>query len=166
VSALTRYGDWDFNFQPSALAAVPTDIFDTEKSLKLNGSTLQLKYYGPAHTDCDISVNFSEADILHVGDTFWNAIYPFIDYSTGGSIGGMIKATEANLHGAPVSNRKDLSSYRDMLVTIHDNVTRLKQRGSSIEETVSAKPTAAYDAKWGQFVITPEFFVRLFYQGV
>jgi glyoxylase-like metal-dependent hydrolase (beta-lactamase superfamily II) len=173
-----RVDDWDFNFSPSPLAAIPTDVFDTEKSLTLDRSTLHLKYYGPAHTDSDISVTFSEADILHVGDTYWNGIYPFIDYSTGGSIGGMIKATEANLaagtdrtivipgHGSPVSNKKELSAYRDMLVAIHDNVARLKQQGRSLEETISAKPTAAFDAKWGQFVITPEFFTRLVFQGV
>jgi len=34
---------------------------------------------------------------LHAGDTYWNGIYPFIDYSTGGTIDGMIAATESNL---------------------------------------------------------------------
>ena len=38
-----------------------------------------------------------EADIVHVADTFWNGVYPFIDYSTGGSIDGMIAASDANL---------------------------------------------------------------------
>jgi glyoxylase-like metal-dependent hydrolase (beta-lactamase superfamily II) len=173
-----RVDDWDFNFSPSPLAAIPTEVVDLEKSLALNRSTLHLKYYGPAHTDGDISVTFSEADILHAGDTYWNGIYPFIDYSTGGSIEGMIKAAEANLaaatdrtivipgHGSPVSNRTELSAYRDMLVAIHENVARLKQQGRSLEEAISAKPTAAFDAKWGQFVITPEFFTRLVYQGV
>ena len=173
-----RVDDWDFDFSPSPLAAVPTEVFSSEKTLSLNGSTLQLKHYDPAHTDSDISVNFGEADIIHVADTYWNGIYPFIDYSTGGSIGGMIKATEANLadvtdrtiviagHGAPVSNRAELSAYRDMLVSIRDNVARLKQQGRSLEETIAAKPTAAFDAQWGQFVITPEFFARLVYHGI
>jgi glyoxylase-like metal-dependent hydrolase (beta-lactamase superfamily II) len=173
-----RVDAWDFDFSPSPLAAIPTDVFDTEENLTLNRSTLHLRYYGPAHTDSDISVTFTEADILHAGDTYWNGIYPFIDYSTGGSIEGMLKATEANLaaatdrtiiipgHGSPVSNRKELLAYRDMLVAIHDNVARLKQQGRSPEETISAKPTTAFDAKWGQFVITPEFFTRLVYQGV
>src|SRR5215472_7730728 len=172
-----RVDDWDFDFPPSPSAAIPTDVFAAEKTLTFNRSTLRLKYYGPAHTDGDISVTFSEADILHVGDTYWSGIYPFIDYSTGGSIGGMIKATEANLaavtdrtivipgHGNPVSNRAELSAYRDMLVAIRENVARLKQAGRSLEETVAAKPTAAFDAKWGQFVITPAFFTRLAYQG-
>jgi glyoxylase-like metal-dependent hydrolase (beta-lactamase superfamily II) len=173
-----RVDDWDFDFSPSPLAAIPSELVESEKNLTLNRSTLHLKYYGPAHTDSDISVTFSEADILHAGDTYWNGIYPFIDYSTGGGINGMIKAAEANLaaatdrtivipgHGNPVSNRTELSAYRDMLVAIHANVARLKQQGRSLEETIAAKPTAAFDDKWGQFVITPEFFTRLVYQGV
>src|SRR5262249_3580860 len=119
---------------------------------------LHLKYYGPAHTDGDISVTFAEADILHTGDTFWNGIYPFIDYSTGGGIDGLIKATEPNLaaatdktiiipgHGNPVSNRTELSAYRDMLVASLDNVARLKQQGRSLKETIEAKPTGVFDA--------------------
>jgi len=137
-----------------------------------------LKPFEPAHTDSDISATFSEADILHTGDTYWNGVYPFIDYSTGGSIEGMIKATEANLaattdktivipgHGKPASNRAELAAYRDMLVAIHDNVEKLKRQGRFLEETIAANPTAAYDAKWGQFVITPTFFIRLVYKGV
>lgn len=38
-----------------------------------------------------------DADAFHTGDTWWNGFFPFIDYSTGGSITGMIRATEANL---------------------------------------------------------------------
>ena len=68
-------------------------------------------------------------------------------------------------HGSPVSNKAELVAYRDMLVAIHDNVAKLKQQGRSPEETVAAKPTAAFDAKWGQFVISPEFFTRLVYEG-
>lgn len=175
--AVQRVEDWDFNFPSPPLAAVPTQIVSSEKTMKLNSSTIVLSYYGPAHTDSDISVKFSEADILHTGDTYWNGVYPFIDYSTGGSIEGMIRATEISLkavtdktivipgHGKPVSNRVELAAYRDMLVAIHENVATLKRQGHSLEEAIAAKPTAAYDAKWGQFVITPEFFTRLVYKG-
>jgi len=68
-------------------------------------------------------------------------------------------------HSDPVSNRAELSAYRDMLVAIYDNVARLKRAGRSLEETVAAKPSADFDGKWGQFVITPAFFTRLAYQG-
>ena len=52
-----------------------------------------------------------------------------------------------------------------MLVAIRDNVGKLKQQGRSLDDTIAAKPTAAFDAKWGQFLITPAFFTRLVYEG-
>jgi glyoxylase-like metal-dependent hydrolase (beta-lactamase superfamily II) len=173
-----RVDDWNFDFPAPPLAAVPTEVFATDKTLSLNGATLRLKHYDPAHTDSDISVSIPELDILHCGDTYWNGIYPFIDYSTGGHIDGMIKAAEANVaaatdrtivipgHGHPVSNKSELVAYRDMLVAIRANVAKLKQQGRSLAETIAAKPTSAYDAVWGQFLIDPAFFTRLVYQGV
>ena len=179
LSEVQRVEDWDYNsFLALPPGGIPSEVFAREHSLKLNGSSIGLKYYGPAHTDSDISVTFTEANVVHVGDTFWNGIYPFIDYSTGGSIDGMIAASDANLaattnvtiiipgHGKPVSNKAELQEFRDMLVAIRDNVAKLKKEGKTRDETVAAKPTAAFDAKWGQFVIDPGFFTRLVYHGV
>lgn len=163
---------------PLSSSGIPSDTFATEHSLNLNGVAIELRHYGPAHTDSDISVSFREADVLHVGDTFWNGIYPFIDYSTGGSIEGMIAACDRNLaattdktiiipgHGRPVSNRAELQDFRDMLAAIRDKVAALKKEGRSRDEAVAAKPTGAFDPKWGQFVIDPGFFTRLVYEGV
>lgn len=178
LSGIQRVEDWDYNFLPSPAGAIPSEVFAGDHGLKLNGASIALKYYGPAHTDGDISVLFTEANILHVGDTYWNGIYPFIDYSTGGNINGTIKACETSFamakddtiiipgHGKPVSNKAELKEFRDMLVVIRDNVARLKREGRSPDEAVAAKPTAAFDAKWGQFVIDPGFFTRLVYEGV
>jgi len=178
LSEVQRVEDWDYNFLPLPAGGVPSEVFAKEHNLKLNGLSLDLKHYGPAHTDSDISVTFAEANVVHVGDTFWNGIYPFIDYSTGGSINGSIAACNASLavtnedtiiipgHGKPVSNKAELRDFRDMLVAIRDNVARLKKEGKTRDEAVAAKPTAAFDAKWGQFVIDPGFFTRLVYEGV
>src|SRR6516165_7337601 len=178
LSEVQRVEDWDYNFLPLRPGGIPSEVFAAEHTLKLNGATIRLKHYTPAHTDSDISVTFGEANVLHTGDTYWNGIYPFIDYSTGGSIDGTIRAADANLaaatsntviipgHGQPVSNRSELKDYRDMLVAIRENVARLKKQGFSLAETVAAKPTAAYDAKWGQFLIDPAFFTQLVYEGV
>ena len=163
---------------PSPAGAIPSEVISADRILKLNGASLELKPYKPAHTDGDLSVTFAEADILHAGDTYWNGIYPFIDYSTGGSIDGMIAASDANLaaatdntiiipgHGKPVSNKSELKDFRDMLVDSRDKVAALKKAGRTQQETVAAKPTAAHDAKWGQFVIDPTFFTKLVYEGV
>jgi glyoxylase-like metal-dependent hydrolase (beta-lactamase superfamily II) len=178
LMATQRVVDWQFDFPPLSAPALPTVLFSDRKTLKVGGSTIDLAYYGPAHTDSDIGVTFREADILHTGDTFWNGIYPFIDYSTGGSIDGSIRAAEANLavatdrtviipgHGRPVSNRAELAAFRDMLVTIRGNVASMKKQGKSLEDIIAAQPSAAFDEQWGNFVIEPPLFVRLVHEGV
>ena len=177
LSTSTRVEGWSYTFPPAPAGAIPTTVFDDEHHLHHNDTRIALKYYGLAHTDSDISVLFEEADIIHVGDTWWNGFYPFIDYSTGGSIDGMIRATERNLttvtnkmiivpgHG-PVGNKAGLTEYHDMLVAIRHNVAELKKQGKSLSGTIAAKPTAAYDAKWGQFLMTPAIFTGLVYSGV
>ena len=177
LSTSTRVEDWNFTFPPSPAGAVPTDVFDADKTLHLNGATLALKYYGSAHTDGDISAYFIEADVLHTGDTWWNGYFPFIDYSTAGSLYGMIKAAEANAavltdktivipgHG-PVGGKAEMIEYRDMLMAIRDRVAALKGEGKSLNEIAAAKPTAAYDAKWGKGFVNGEFFTKLIYRGV
>jgi glyoxylase-like metal-dependent hydrolase (beta-lactamase superfamily II) len=177
LSTSTRVEGWSYTFPPAPAGAIPTTVFDDEHHAHHNDTRIALKYYGPAHTDSDISVLFEEADIIHVGDTWWNGFYPFIDYSTGGSIDGMIRATARNLtivtnkmiiipgHG-PVGNKAGLIEYHDMLVAIRDNVAELKKQGKSLSGTITAKPTAAYDTKWGQFLMTPAIFTGLVYSGV
>jgi glyoxylase-like metal-dependent hydrolase (beta-lactamase superfamily II) len=178
IGEIQRVEDWDYNFLPLPANAIPAEVFSSEKHLAINGESIDLNYYGRAHTDSDISVSFRNADVLHAGDTFWNGIYPFIDYSTGGSIDGMIAASDRNLaattdktiiipgHGAPISNRSELQQWRDMLVGVRDNVAGLKSKGMSREDAVAAKPTQPFDARYGQFVIDPGFFTRLVYEGV
>jgi glyoxylase-like metal-dependent hydrolase (beta-lactamase superfamily II) len=77
-------------------AALPVTVFHDQHEVHMNGTTVTLKYYGNAHTGSDIFVHFTDAGILQTGDTFWNGSYPFIDYSTGGSIDGQIRAAEQN----------------------------------------------------------------------
>jgi hypothetical protein len=69
-------------------------------------------------------------------------------------------------HGQPVCNKSELQEFRDILVAIRDNVATFKKQGRSRDETVAAKPTAAFDAKWGNFVVDPGYFTRLVYEGV
>ena len=177
LSVATRVEGWDYTFPAAPAGALPEKVFATDCEMHRNDTRILLKYYPPAHTDSDISVYFTDADVVHVGDTWWNGVYPFIDYSTGGSIDGSIRAAEANLamvtsktvvipgHG-PVGDRSGLAEFRDMLVAVRERVAALKKQGRSLNETIAAKPTAAYDAEWGQFLITPAMFTSLVYAGV
>lgn len=164
-------------FPAASPDALPTATFRTEHTLFFADSRIELSYCGPAHTDTDIAVRFVEADILHLGDTYFNNHYPLIDYSGGGSINGLIEATERHLswcsertlvipgHGA-VGSRKSLAAYHRMLVTCRDRIRVAKQKGLSLAEVVGERLTADYDAEFGGFLIKPEVFVGLVYQGV
>ena len=165
----TRVAGWDHTFPASPAGAIPPTVFADTHTVPMNGASLELKHYAPAHADCDIAVHFPDADIIHVGDTWCNGFYPFIDYSTGGSINGMIRATEVNLarvanktiiipgHG-PVADKAQLTDFRDMLVSVCDKVAALKKQGRSVAEVVATKPTAATDARWGGFLTPPRPF--------
>src|SRR6185369_12197618 len=159
LATSTRVEGWQFTFPPSPLGALPSEVFQTERTLYLNGHSLALKHYSPAHTDSDVSVAFTSADVLHVGDTWWNGYYPFIDYSTGGSIDGTIRAARENVdavstqtvvipgHG-PVGGKPEMIEYRDMLDAVRQKVAELKKQGRSLPDVQAAKPTALYDGKW------------------
>ena len=177
LSNTTRVEDWDFTFPPAKGGALPTKLITTDETLHLNGSTLVLKRYGPSHTDSDISIQFQEANVIAVADTLWNGHYPFIDYSTGGSLDGMIRAAEANVANAndetivipghgPIGNKSQLIEFRDMLVAIREKIASLKKQGKSLNEAIADKPTTDYDSKWGGFVVNGDFFTRLVYAGV
>jgi len=177
LKATITVPDWQHTFAPLPAAGLPTSLVANERVVEFGDESVVIRHYGIAHTDGDLYVYFTKADVLVTGDIYWNGIYPFIDTVAGGNINGMIRATELNIeritdntliipgHGA-IARRSDLREYHDMLVAIRDKVAALKKQGKSLDEVIAARPTAAFDAKWGQFVIDPKFFTRLVYRGV
>ena len=177
LSSTIRVDEWDHTFTPVSAESLPTTEVSSEKTLKFGGEDVRVEPYVPSHTDGDLSVYFPKEDVLVTGDTWWNGLYPFIDYAAGGSIDGMIRAANTNVsratqhtlvvpgHG-PVGDRAQLIEFRDMLVDVRAKVAALKAQGKSLDEVTAAKPTAAYDAKWGGAVINPTLFAALVYKGV
>ena len=156
-------------------AALPAVAFDDKMRLWHNGDSLSLAHYDPAHTDTDIYVHFEKANVLHMGDTWFNGFYPFIDESSGGNINGMIRASEKGLalagpgtkiipgHG-PLGTRTQLQATCDMLCTVRDRVAKLKSAGASEQEVVAKKPTADLDSIWGKGMFPPDLFVGIVYR--
>ena len=94
--------------------------------------------------------------------------------STGGSIGGMIKAGEKALavarpdteiipgHGQ-LGTKAQLQQFHDMLSTVRDKVGALKAGGASEQEVVAKKPTADLDPVWAKGSLSGEALVRIAY---
>jgi cyclase len=160
------------HMDPEPPDALPTVTFADSHALRANGEAIAVQHVAPAHTDTDITVRFAKANVLHLGDLFFNRSYPFIDASTGGRMDGMIAAAEHAVkavdarttivpgHG-PLGDRAALERYRTMLATIRDRVGALKASGKAVADVQAAKPTAAYDTEWGQGFMKPDDFVAL-----
>jgi cyclase len=162
------------HFDPSPVEALPQQTFATSYQLRANGEILELQHVAPAHTDSDIYVHFQKANVISMGDLFFNGMYPYIDPGTGGTISGMIAAAERILsladnstkivagHG-PLGNKEDLTKVRDMLITSRDRIEKLKSEGKSAQEAVAEKPFADLDPVWGNGIINSEQWVQIVY---
>jgi len=162
------------HFDPSPAEALPQKTFTSRFKLQANGETLALQYLPPAHTDSDIYVHFEKANVIHMGDTFFNHAYPFIDGGTNGKAKGMIAAADKIIalanndtkivpgHG-PLGNKADLTSTRDMLVTAVDRIEKLKAAGKTYQEAAATKPLADLDATWAKGMIGSDLFIQVLY---
>src|SRR5579872_329195 len=156
--------------------ALPQQTFSSSQKLEANGEILMLQYFQPAHTDTDIFIHFQKANVIHMGDTFFNGFYPVIDTSTGGKVNGMLAAADKILsladnntkivpgHG-PMGNKADLTKSRDMLVVVRDRVQKLKTAGKSAEEIAASKPLADLDPVWGH-MLSSDVFVQMIYSAL
>jgi cyclase len=161
-------------FDPVAEKARPQVTFSERQTISFDGEKVALGYVPPAHTDSDIYVHLQNANVLHGGDVLFNKRYPFIDASTGGSIGGMIAGTNQLLaiagpdtilipgHG-PVGDKAAFTAYRDLLVTVRDRIKAQKTAGKTLQEVVASKPTAEFDAEWKNPNVPPDLFVTVVY---
>jgi glyoxylase-like metal-dependent hydrolase (beta-lactamase superfamily II) len=162
------------HFEPAPAAGLPTDTFPDKRSLTMNGELVAVTHVAPAHTDTDIFVHYTRANVLHMGDVFHNGGYPFIDVSTGGNINGMIAGADRALamtnartrivpgHG-PLSDHAGLLKYRRVIATIRDRVRAMKRDKKTLAQVQAAKPSAQFDAQWGKGMISANDFIALVY---
>jgi len=157
--------------------ALPVVTFSDKVTLHLNGEPVTAHHVPRGHTDGDSIVHFPQSNVLHMGDIFFNGLYPYIDLDGGGSIQGMIAAVDVGIaladentqvipgHG-PMSDRAGLIEYRGFLVEARDNVQALIDEGRSLQEAIAAKPTAKWDDALGGVWITPEQLVAFIYNSL
>ncbi|MEE4184735.1 MAG: MBL fold metallo-hydrolase [Gammaproteobacteria bacterium] len=162
---------------PAPAAALPVITFDRQLTFHLNGLTIRAEHVPqPAHTDGDAIIFFEEINVVHMGDTFFNGLYPVIDISSGGTADGILAAIDAVMprlnattvvipgHG-PVSDRDGLRGFREMLSSVNERVKELVAAGKSADEVVALRPTRRYDEQWAWNFMPPERWTRLMYDS-
>ncbi|MBL8522045.1 MAG: MBL fold metallo-hydrolase [Betaproteobacteria bacterium] len=151
---------------------LPVITFAADTTFHINGDEINAFHMPNAHTDGDAIIHFRKSNVIHMGDTFFNGFYPFIDTSSGGHPDGVIAVADRVIalsddntriipgHG-PVCDKKDLKVYRDMLATIWGRVQKLAKEGKSLDDIIAAKPTADFDERWGKGFIPPARFIEM-----
>jgi cyclase len=158
-------------YAPLPASALPNSTFYyDEQTLRFN-EEIRYGVLPQAHTDGDIYVFFPARNILMAGDVA-SPGYPLLDYSTNGWIGGMINGLNILL---PMCNddtriitssgaelrKGQLQEQVDMLYAMIDKIGTHYYAGGSLAEFIASKPTADFDARWGD----PALFLATAYES-
>ena len=168
---------FDQTIPASSAGALPIVTFSDEMTFNWNGDAIRAIHVAPAHTDGDSILYFHDANVIHMGDTFFSGFYPFIDVGSGGDINGIIGAGYRALsianddtaiipgHG-PVSDAAGLAAWLEMLKITRVSMQSLIDRGMSEDEALAARPTAEFDEQYGGGFMNRENYNRLLYQSL
>lgn len=160
----------------SPKVALPVVTYHDGLSLHLNGDEVRTHHMHDAHTDGDSIVIWKKANVVHMGDLYFNKIsLPFVDLNSGGSVKGMLAAIEKTLtlinpqtkvipgHG-PMATHTDLVGYRDMLKSLIGAVQAGITAGKSVDQIKAMKPAAQWDVPGG--FISGDAFVEMAYKSL
>jgi len=163
----------------SPVSALPVVTFSDEINFYWNDTEVRIFHVDNAHTDGDAIVTYPEKNVVHMGDVFFNGLYPFIDVSSEGTLDGYIRAVSQVLrlpfinsdtkiipgHG-PLASPSDLENYLNVLMTARDRIGALVNQGLSEDQVVAQDPISEYHDAWGWMFISGEMFTRLAYQSL
>jgi glyoxylase-like metal-dependent hydrolase (beta-lactamase superfamily II) len=159
--------------------ALPIITFNDKMNLYFNGDQVAIFHVDNAHTDGDALLYFTNSNVLHTGDTYFNGRYPYIDLNSGGSVNGLINAVKNALiliddstkiipgHGN-LSNKAEYTSFLKMLETLKSNVETQIDLGKTEEEVAAnSSITKTYDdLGFSWRFISSEKIRRTFYKGL
>lgn len=154
------------NNPPAPKEALPVITFDQSLAVNFNGEEIRAMHYPNSHTDTDSVIFFTNTKVAHLGDTFFNGSFPFVDLNSGGSvegltrtIGDLITKLPADVkiipgHGA-LGSLDDLKRYHRMLVETTSIVRKKMDSGKTLEQIKTDGLPAEYES-WGKgFIKTP-----------
>lgn len=141
----------------------PILTYDSQLTIHIGDETIRVWHLPPAHTDGDSVVYFEKANVLHMGDDFFNQVIPFIDVESGGSVAGYVAAIDrvvgkvpANVQVIPghgeVSDVAGLKILRQYVVDLLDAARKARSAGKSKEDFVRDVNLPAYSA-WNGYKV-------------
>ena len=153
----------------SPAKALPVVTFDDALSIHFNGEEIQAIHFPNGHTDGDSVIFFTGSNVVHMGDEFFNGMFPFVDIGSGGSVEGLTKNIGKVLdrlpadvkvipgHG-PLATKEGLAAYHRMLVETSRFVREQLAAGNTVEQVKAAGVPAEWKS-WGEGFIKPDLWI-------
>jgi glyoxylase-like metal-dependent hydrolase (beta-lactamase superfamily II) len=160
---------------PYASFALPIVTYTESMSLHINGEEVRAVHFPNGHTDGDTVVFFKNANVVHLGDDFFNGFFPFVDLDSGGSVQGLINNVAALIrqipadaklipgHG-PLGTIDDLKAFHQTLVETSDIVQSAMKKKKSLDEIKKAGLPEKY-AKWGSGFMKTDSWIEIVYRS-
>lgn len=159
--------------KPASKNALPIITFEHDVTVHLNGEDIRALHFPSGHTDGDSIIFFPKNNVVHMGDDFVRYGFPFIDVASGGSVQGMIAATEkvaAELpadvkvipgHGA-LSNMDDVKAFTKMLKETSAVVEKALDNHKTLEQMKQEKILGPWEKFSGGFINSDAFIETLY----
>src|SRR5215472_17421982 len=166
-------GSLKMEVKPAEKAALPIITFEHDVTVHLNGEDIRALHFPAGHTDGDAIIFFPKNNVVHMGDDFVRYGFPFIDVASGGSVQGMIAATEkvaAELpadvkvipgHGA-LSNMEDVKAFTKMLKETSAVVEKALDNHKTLEQMKQEKILGPWEKFSGSFINSDAFIETLY----
>jgi len=156
--------------------ALPTVTYSDKLVLYAGSEPVRLVHYPHAHTDGDTVVFIDRVKVVHMGDMFFNGMFPFLDVENGGDIDNWVRQLDSIIavlpadtkiipgHG-PLAGVTELKSFRQMLFDSAETVRKQMKEEKTLEQIKAAGLPEKF-APWTKgFMPTPQW-LELVYRSL
>ena len=162
--------------EPLPKEGLPVVTFDDSLTIRFNGEQIRVQHFPHGHTDGDSIIFFPKSNVVHMGDHYFNGMFPFVDLDHGGDVEGMARNIKAVIdqttdeiqfiagHG-PIGSRSDLKNYHQMLLDSIDVVRRAKALGKSLDEIKTDGVPDRWKS-WGNGFIKTDRWLETVYRSL
>ena len=167
---------FNLNLPPISEAGLPQITYQSSISFHIYDQTLTMVHYPNGHTDGDSVVFMQPANVVHMGDHYFQGRFPFIDIQNGGDVRGMARNIENVLsliddktvvipgHGG-LSDKQELASYKDMLKSSMEAVNDCHKAGLDLI-ACQQKGLSPINGSWGKGFINETTWIKILYRNL
>ncbi len=162
--------------EPYNEQALPNITFDQTLTLRFNGETISLIHMPNGHTDGDSVIFFNKANIVHMGDHFFNGFFPFVDVSSKGSVRGVAANIDRLLgridnntviipgHG-PIASKEELVAFKEMLLGTSKEVEKAMANNQSLQQIQTQGLSSPWKS-WGKGFLNEATWINIVYDSL